>query len=169
MSTNKLAASASVREFSEQKNSFPALRTPELLARWPLIGIAMFVFGTLVFAALYANLTLNGPLLQWDRYLSTTLPAIGLKSPAFIETLMNAGFYVGKEVIQVFGVLLCIYFIFKRYWEELTMAVIGWGGAAIIFNLLSTFIGRPRPTSQIWIIVNIPGFPSGHAITVVVF
>jgi undecaprenyl-diphosphatase len=70
---------------------------------------------------------------------------------------------------MVLGVLLGLYFIFKRFWEELAMAVIGWGGAAIIFNALSTAIARPRPTTQIWIIVNIPGFPSGHAITVVVF
>jgi len=41
---------------------------------------------------------------------------------------------------------------------------VGWGGAALIFHFLSTFIARPRPLTQIWIIVNIPGFPSGHAV-----
>jgi len=82
---------------------------------------------------------------------------------------MAAGFYIGKEVIMVLGILLGLYFIYKRFWQELAMAVIGWGGAAIIFNALSTLIARPRPPTQIWIIVNIPGFPSGHAITVVVF
>ncbi len=49
------------------------------------------------------------------------------------------------------------------------MALVGWIGGAAVFNLLSTIIGRPRPPTQIWIVVNIPGFPSGHAITVVVF
>ncbi len=40
-------------------------------------------------------------------------------------------------------------------------------GQLIIFHFLSTFIARVRPPTQIWIIVNIPGFPSGHAVAVV--
>jgi undecaprenyl-diphosphatase len=46
---------------------------------------------------------------------------------------------------------------------------IGWAGSALIFNALSHFIARARPPTQIWIIVNIPGFPSGHAVAVVTF
>jgi len=49
------------------------------------------------------------------------------------------------------------------------MVTIGWLGSALIFYTLSTLIGRARPPSMIWIIVNIPGFPSGHAIATVTF
>ena len=49
------------------------------------------------------------------------------------------------------------------------MVTIGLAGSSLFFISLSTFIARPRPPTQIWIIVNIPGFPSGHAISVVVF
>ena len=49
------------------------------------------------------------------------------------------------------------------------MVTIGWTGAALLFYSLSTFIARARPPTQIWIIVNIPGFPSGHAVSVIVF
>ena len=37
----------------------------------------------------------------------------------------------------------------------------------MIFHFLSVFIARQRPPTQIWIVVNIPGFPSGHAVAVV--
>ncbi len=145
------------------------LRTPGLLAKWPIIGLLMFIFGSLAFAALTYNLYAHGPLLEWDRLLANTLPAIGLRSPAYVKNLMDLGFYMGKEVTMVLGGLLGLYFIYKRFWEELTMALLGWVGGAAVFNLISTIIGRPRPPTQIWIVVNIPGFPSGHAITVVVF
>jgi membrane-associated phospholipid phosphatase len=46
--------------------------------------------------------------------------------------------------------------------------MVGAVGELLIFHFLSTFIGRSRPPTQIWIVVNIPGFPSGHAISVVV-
>ena len=49
------------------------------------------------------------------------------------------------------------------------MMTIGELGAATLFHFVSTFIARPRPPTQIWIILKIPGFPSGHAISVVVF
>jgi undecaprenyl-diphosphatase len=129
----------------------------------------MFIFGSLVFGALTYNLFAQGPLLQWDRALATLLPAIGLISPPFVKAIMIAGFYLGKEVIMVLDILLGFYFLYKRYWQELGMVVAGWGGAALIFYGLSTLIARPRPPTQIWIVVNIPGFPSGHAVSVVVF
>lgn len=145
------------------------LRAPGWLAKWPIIGFIMFLFGSLAFGGLTINLLAQGPLLAWDRALAKALPAIGLQSPPFVKGLMVAGFYAGKEVVMVLAILLGAYFIYKRYWQELAMVLIGWTGAAVIFNALSRFIARPRPPTQIWIIVNIPGFPSGHAITVVVF
>ena len=144
------------------------LRAPRLLARRPIIGLLMFIFGGLVFGALTHNLFAHGPLLQWDTVLANTLPAIGLRSPAFVKDLMLAGFYVGKDVIMVIDVLLSLFLIYRRYWRELGMVTVGAGGELLIFHFLSTFIARPRPPTQIWIVVNIPGFPSGHAISVVV-
>ncbi len=158
-----------VQDRSPRPNASFDLRSPGLLAKWPSIGLIMVILGSLAFTALAYNLFAHGPLLEWDRLLANTLPALGLRSPPFVKDLMNAGFYMGKEVTIVLGVLLGLYFIYKRFWQELAMALVGWVGGAAVFNLLSTIIGRPRPPTQIWIVVNIPGFPSGHAITVVVF
>lgn len=158
-----------VQKLQPRDDVHPGLRTPGLLGRWPLIGLCMLFFGSLVFAGLTVNLYAQGPLLVWDHALANTLPAIGLKSPSFVRIMMNTGFYLGKEVIMVVDILLALYFIYKKYWQELAMVTIGWLGSALIFFTLSTLIGRVRPTTMIWIIVNIPGFPSGHAVATVTF
>jgi membrane-associated phospholipid phosphatase len=154
---------------NQGEKDFTGLRAPGLLAKWPVIGISMFIFGSLVFGALTYNLLAHGPLLAWDRAIANTLPAIGLKSPPIVKDIMEAGFYTGKEVVTVLTILFSLYFLFKKYWQELAMMAFGWVGSALLFNGLSMLIGRARPPTQIWIIVNIPGFPSGHAVSVVVF
>jgi membrane-associated phospholipid phosphatase len=158
-----------VQKLQLRKDVLPGLRAPGLLARWPFIGLILFIFGSLVFAGLAINLFAQGPLLAWDRALAITLPAIGLKSPPFVRVIMDTGFYLGKEVVMVVDILLAFYFIYKKYWQELAMVTIGWLGSALIFYTLSTLIGRVRPPTMIWIIVNIPGFPSGHAVATVTF
>jgi membrane-associated phospholipid phosphatase len=141
------------------------LRSSELLARRPAIGWLMFIFGALAFGCLTYNLFAQGPLLEMDRSIAIAWPAIALKGPAFLKGLIDSGFYIGDQVIIGLSLLLSIYFIFRRYWEELTMIAIGIPGSSALFLLLSRSIGRARPPTQIWIIEKIPGFPSGHAIT----
>jgi membrane-associated phospholipid phosphatase len=158
-----------VQEHQPCKDARVDLCASGWLARWPMVGLILFIFGVLVFGGLSYNLLAQGPLLVWDKIIANTLPAIGLKSPAYVKTTMDAGFYIGKEVIIVLGLLLGLYFLYKRYWQELAMLAIGQAGAALLFLSLTTLFARPRPPTQIWIIVNLPGFPSGHAISVVVF
>lgn len=162
------AITSPLKNRKDETHALSGSYAPRLLAKRPIIGFALFIFGALAFGALTYNLFAQGPLLQWDRALANTLPAIGLRSPAFVKYLMIAGFYVGKDVILVIDVLLSLYLLFRRYWRELTMVTVGGVGELLIFHFLSTFIARPRPLTQIWIVVNIPGFPSGHAISVVV-
>jgi undecaprenyl-diphosphatase len=168
MSTKTITA-AYVQERPLRKNDFTGSRTPGLLAKWPMIGLSMFIFGSLIFGGLTYNLYAHGPLLAWDRIIANTLPAIALKSPPFVRTIMDAGFYIGDQVVMVLDVLLCIYFIFKRYWQELATVAIGAAGSSAIFLLISNFVARQRPPTQIWIVLTIPGYPSGHAIGVIVF
>jgi|WetSurMetagenome_2_1015567.scaffolds.fasta_scaffold443244_2 membrane-associated phospholipid phosphatase len=151
------------------KDAVIDLCAPGLLAKWPMIGLILFIFGGLVFGGLSYNLLAQGPLLAWDKALANTLPAIGLKSPGYVRVIMDAGFYIGKEVIIVVGLLLGLYFLYKRYWQELAMLAIGEAGTGLLFLSLTSLFARPRPPTQIWIIVNLPGFPSGHAVSVVVF
>jgi undecaprenyl-diphosphatase len=168
MSTKSITA-AYVQEHPLRKNDLTGLRSPGLLAKWPIIGISMFIFGSLIFSGMAYNLYAHGPLLALDTMIANTLPAIGLKSPPFVKTIMDAGFYIGDQVIVVLEILLCIYFIIKRYWQELAMLAIGAAGSSLVFLAISNFVGRQRPPTQIWIVLKIPGFPSGHAIGVIIF
>jgi undecaprenyl-diphosphatase len=49
------------------------------------------------------------------------------------------------------------------------MVAIGMAGETLLFEALSNLIGRARPPTQIWIILKIPGFPSGHTMAAVTF
>ena len=161
----------SVTRFHNQpprKNVLPLLRAPGLLAKWPIIGMILFTFGSLMFGALTINLLDHGPLLAWDRTLANSLPATAMRSPIIIKYLMIIGFYVGTYVVVAIDTLLSIYFLFKRYWQELVMVIFGGVGGSLLFYSLSGLIARPRPPTQIWNIVHAPSFPSGHAISVVV-
>jgi len=154
-------------EITKIKKSGLELRSPGLFGKWPVIGLLMFVLGGLSFAGLTYNLAAHGPLLRWDTAIASTWPGIALRSPAFVETIMNAGFYLGREVTVIVNILLIIYFVYKRFWQEFTMLVVGWAGTAVLFFVLTDWINRPRPPTQIWIVLSIPGFPSGHSISVV--
>jgi len=96
-------------------------------------------------------------------------PIIGLKSPAFVNDLMIAGFYMGKDVITVPDIVLATYFIFRKYWQELAMMTIGWSGSALLLSSLSTFLparGRqPRSGSSSTYRV----LSGGHAISFITF
>lgn len=167
--TIKTKAVTPFGENQSHKKVWPDLRSSGWLAKWPIIGLTMFIFGSLMFGGLTYNLFAHGPLLAWDQALAKMLPAMVLKSSTFIKDFLNTGFYIGKELVIVLGLLHALYFFYKRYWQELALVIMGPGGAGLLFEFLSALIARPRPPTQMGIIVNQSGFPSGHAITVITF
>ena len=168
MTTNKMVA-APIQYHPSRHPDSAGVRSPDLLVRWPWIGLLMFLVGGLAFGALFYNLRSQGSLMPWDRTLATILPAIGLQNPATLKPLMDAGYYLGGWGVIILGILFGIYFIVKRYWQELAMVAIGMAGETLLFEALSNLIGRARPPTQIWIILKIPGFPSGHTMAAVTF
>ena len=168
MTTHKLVASP-IQDRQLAQDNIPGIHSPGKFAKRPAIGLLMFIFGSLVFGALFYNLMAQGPLLQWDKTLSTVLPAIGLQNAATLKPIMDAGYYLGGWGVIILTVLFGIYFIAKRYWQELTMLLIGTAGSTAIFWTISNLVGRIRPPTQIWIILKIPGFPSGHTLSAVAF
>jgi membrane-associated phospholipid phosphatase len=143
------------------------LRSPGWLARWPMVGVVMFLVGAGLFGAIAYNVSTKGPLLQWDMPLARQFHAQAVKQPERIIELLIFGFFVGKELLQVIVLILSLYFLHKRFWPELAMLLIGVGGGAIIWYSLTGVFDRVRPTDQIGIVVSDPSFPSGHAISAV--
>ena len=82
---------------------------------------------------------------------------------------MIFGFYLGEHAIVAIGAVLVVYFLYKRFWPELAMVLIAWGGEGAIWVVLSQYFNRPRPTFDIsvWRQMTSPGFPSGHSFSAV--
>ena len=156
---------------SDQKSDASSsrdLRVPGWLAKWPIIGVLMFLIGGSLFGALAYNVWTKGPLLQWDVPLTKELHTEALDTPSRIIEFLIFGFFVGKELLQVIVIILAAYFIYKRFWPELAMLLIGSGGGALIWYFLIGIFNRARPTEQIGIVVTDPSFPSGHTISSVI-
>jgi membrane-associated phospholipid phosphatase len=148
--------------------SLSGLRAPGWLAKWPLIGVGMFLVGSLLFGAFAYSVWTKGPLLQWDIPLARQMHTEAVREPSRIIEILTFGFFVGKELLQVVVVILAVYFLHKRYWPELAMLLIGSGGGALIWYYLIGIFNRPRPAEQLGIVVSDASFPSGHTISAVI-
>lgn len=149
-------------------NSSYDLRSPGWLAERPAVGATLFVIGILLFGLLAYNVWTSGPLIRSDVSLARQFHGDAVQAdPQLIEYMMF-GFFVGKELLQVMVIILILYFLHKRFWPELAMVLIGSAGGALLWSFLIETFDRPRPESQLGIVVTDPSFPSGHAISSVV-
>jgi len=154
----------SVQENVLSRNIFHNLRSPGLFAKWPIVGLTMFLLGSLTFSVLADQVGKNGPLLEWDMTLAKTLHADALNTPAGLVEYILFGFFAGKEIVIVIGMILTMYFLYKHFWRELAMVLIGPGGGGLIWYSLSHYFDRPRPTNQLDVLLlRDPSFPSGLA------
>jgi membrane-associated phospholipid phosphatase len=146
-----------------------SLSTPGLLARWPIIGLLMVLLGGIAFGAIAISLQSNGPLQQADIPVANAIHEAALQSSPFIRDVMIFGFYLGEHVIAAIGLVLALYFLFKRFWPELCMVVVAWAGEGTIWLVLSGYFNRARPIFDVpvWHQMTAPGFPSGHSISAV--
>ena len=145
------------------------LRSPGSLARRPWIGFLLFLAGMIIFGVLAYNLKTNGPLLRWDVPVYKSLHAKALSLPGTVNEVMMFGYFVGKEMIQLFMVVLGLYFLHKRLWRELTMMLVGSAGGSLIWHFINTYFNRPRPEAQLGISLTNPSFPSGHVSSSLLF
>ena len=148
------------------------LRSPGLFGRKPILGLIMFIIGSLIFVVLAFNLINNGPLIKWDLFISEYFYTLALNSSPLVIDIMIYGYYVGLQGIWIIAILLTLYFLYKRFWREIVMVVVTLGGGGLLFLFLSNIFKRPRPfllfDKLIWTgSPNIPGFPSGHTISIV--
>ncbi|MEP7284250.1 MAG: phosphatase PAP2 family protein [Chloroflexota bacterium] len=129
----------------------------------------MFLLGIGLFSVLAINLQAHGPLIQTDIQISNDVHTFALQSSPFTRTVIGFGFYFGEHFILVIGALLALYFLYKRFWPELSMVVIAWLGEGGIWLRLAEYFNRTRPIFDIAIAPQVPGpgFPSGHSFSAV--
>src|SRR5512143_1401768 len=125
------------------------LRAPGWLAKHLGIAFTLLVVGVLVLGVLGYELQTKGPMVQWDTRLAAQLHGRAVKTPGMILEFLTYGFFMGKEDLQVLGTILVIYFLYKRFWAELGMVLIGWVGGSVVWTLLVNYFNRPRPQEQV--------------------
>ncbi len=142
-------------------------RQDGFLARWPGVGLGLLLLGGLIFGMLAFSVRTNGPLLAWDLPIDQAIHAQAIHAPWFSVDAMRYSGSIGQEIAGVTGVLLGLYWIWKRHWYELSMLVIGVSGGTVWFEVLSRSFGRHRPIFPDPLAVPPPGpgFPSGHSMT----
>jgi membrane-associated phospholipid phosphatase len=151
------------------KSHLNGLRSPGLLGKWPLIGLLMILLGGSLFGVLAVGVQTHSSLTQIDAQIVNNLHDVALRSSTLIRGMMIFGFYLGEHAIVAIGAVLVVYFLYKRFWPELAMVLIAWGGEGAIWVVLSQYFSRPRPIFDIsvWRQMTSPGFPSGHSFSAV--
>jgi len=96
------------------------------------------------------------------------LRADALNVPGSLIEYLLFGFFLGKEMVIMLGLILSIYFLYKRFWRELGMILIGLGGGGVIWYFLTQYFDRPRPAAPLGALsLGDPSFPSGLALAAV--
>jgi undecaprenyl-diphosphatase len=148
---------------------FRGLRAPGLFKGRPLLGLALILLSSLIFAALAYNLLAKGPLLQVDQSVYEKLLVKARTASPDLNDIMLFGFFLGKQAVQVIGVVLSIYFLSQRYWREFAMWQISTQGGGVLKNFIIDYFSRPRPAEQLGLgTTTIPSFPSGHALGTII-
>jgi len=133
-----------------------------------VLGLILFIAGSLAFGVLAYLLNANESLLQWDTTVAKTFRAIQTNAPWPLMEDMLFGCFLGKEVAIMIGTILGVYFLYKRFWRELAIVVIGLGGGGLIWYVLSRYFERPRPVDHLDVLqLSGPSFPSGPAMMAV--
>jgi membrane-associated phospholipid phosphatase len=160
---------ASIGEHPLSRKNLSGLHSPGLFAKRPMIGSMMFLLGGLAFGIMVYNLRTSGPLIAVDVSLYNQWHSQAVDASARINELMLLGFFLGKEFIQVFFVILGLYLLYKRLRLELALLLVGSGGGSMLWRALNILFDRPRPPEQLGIFVGNPSFPSGHAMSAILF
>ncbi|MEO8393046.1 MAG: phosphatase PAP2 family protein [Chloroflexota bacterium] len=158
-------AAPPLRVTSKRNHHLGDFRSPVLLGKWPLIGLLLVLFGSGLFLVLSISLQTHAPIMQTDQQISNSIHALALQSSPLMVDIMIFGFYLGEHVIIGIGFVLVVYFLYKRFWPELAMIVIAWGGEGGIWLLLAQHFNRTRPhfDKSVWHLITAPGYPSGHS------
>jgi membrane-associated phospholipid phosphatase len=157
-----------VQENPSSRNTFQSLCSPGLFAKLPVLGLMMFLAGSLTLGVLAYLLRTNEALLQWDMTVASAFRAAQTNAPWSLMENILFGIFLGKEVVILIGTILGVYFLYKRFWREFAMVVIGLGGGGLIWYFLSRYFDRPRPADHLDVLV-LSGlsFPSAPALLAV--
>ncbi len=152
-----------MQDFSGERTLQPG--EPGPLVRHARVGLNVAILGLLVFCLLAWNVLAHGPLVPVDQTLIANIHIWARQTPPYVVSLMRRGSDVGYWGVALVTVGFGLLWLAQRAWRELAL-LLGVAGAEILFQVLSTVIGRPRPHfPDPFEGLTIAGFPSGHTVT----
>src|ERR1043165_7409251 len=103
------------RENILRRSTFRDLRSPGVFAKWPIIGLIMFLVGSLAFGALAYEVKSSASVLLWDSTTVQAFHAAAQNIPSPLVEYLIFGFFLGREVVILMGFGLALYFLHKRF------------------------------------------------------
>lgn len=149
----------------------PHIRKPEEEFRGHHISIPILsIISLYIFVKLLEGVIYQGSIIKVDEFVNAmmvTLHSNFLTSIAFFITSFGSGIPAAILTIVTVGILFL-----KKRWRFAVLASIAMVGATVMQVIIKILIGRSRPLNSLEIVT--PGafsnsFPSGHAITAIVF
>ncbi|MGE5461884.1 MAG: phosphatase PAP2 family protein [Syntrophothermus sp.] len=130
-------------------NRLQGLHSPELSARLAIVGLMMFLLGSLAAGVLAYQVQTSETFLHWDMAVARMFRAMQINAPwSWMENILF-GYFLGKEVVVLIGAIVVLYLLHRRFWRALALVAIGLGGGALIGYVLSHYFDRPRPTDHL--------------------
>ncbi len=84
-------------------------------------------------------------------------------TPALIAVATWVTNIGGTVVLSCIGTLLAIRYLLLHKWRSAAIMILGLGSVGIAIGIMKEFFMRARPENAVYLLVNDPSFPSGHA------
>lgn len=132
-------------------------------------GFVVISAGLLIFAWMFANVQSEGFLWTLDQRLAAQFAAAEAGLSAEQEAIVQVVGKLGSNGTAMLAILLAFFWIFRRAWRKLVLILFAMAGAELLWLLMIFTIKRPRPQTVVSAVgIELPSFPSGHALIVVV-
>jgi len=137
------------------------------LSLYLLIGFAVLLFSSAIFAAIASDVTGNEPIVRFDLAIESAIHAN--TNPGLIQGMLVASI-AGSQLIVIAAVVFGALLALCRNWRDLLLLVITVGGEELVNILFKNAFNRPRPifSDPITLATGF-SFPSGHAMGSMVF
>lgn len=122
--------------------------------------IMMNILGFYLFVKMAEDVIEKEYILVIDRWIETHVNA--MQTPLLTNFMVALTNFNGAMGIFIFSILMILFLIYKRWYNDLLFYIFSVFGANIAFIVIKMIVQRARPSSDI-LTITTHSFPSGHA------
>ncbi len=120
----------------------------------------MNILGLYLFVKMAEDVIEKEYILVIDRWIETHVNA--MQTPLLTNFMVALTNFNGAMGIFIFSILMILFLIYKRWYNDLLFYIFSVFGANIAFIVIKMIVQRARPSSDI-LTITTHSFPSGHA------